>query len=568
MISTLAPFLLLWISFDAYSEARRGGTGSRVLANAFDDVLFTNAELHMLIDSAPSTMDNSTKEAFTNICEEFIQNNLKMSDFGIINFGVTVTGQVLLNKERRYLLRGIRRVSEQERKALAINTVVSVEYTHPHGDHIDPSDFHRYLRLLLNSRGSKLVMALKQANVAFFQNTHTILSFSSKINTESSDDESEEANASTRGLNSWTIAVLAVVGVAAVFLTAFIAMYCVRTHRLRKTQRAHQRRVKLSSFDESPEYLNLTQERSCFFDAPTLPSSDRCSVGGPSNSLATQSDERSPSTVHNINPDQSDTSAETQDEAELKYSPVFRGITDGCTNDTSPTSIDTAQQAAGTQTVEDLRNYHDKIVWITEASDIKEPVESVSTPEEIHLEDSQQDMLPVSHSRETSECATRTKASVTFRDYPEDDEGRKECSDNEYLVQSPIQAKELHSDVSQEDEHPMLHVNGDKKVELKEASSGLDAATPSDKRSKARTSSTSKSRRCRKPTRQIKKSKKESIVAFKASSETRSITRERQPANVVPAPWRAVGLALTPVITLHPDSASVSSVSESDTDVE
>lgn len=572
MIPTLVLLLSLWISFVASTPARRGGTDSRVLGIAFDDVLFTNAELHMLIDSAPSTMDNSTIETYTNVCEKFIHDNLKMPDFGIINFGVTVTGQALLDSYRRYLLRGVRRVSDQERMALAMNTIVSVEYTHPDGDRIDPSDFHRYLRLLLNSRGGELARALKHTNVTFFKNARTVLSFSSKIKTDSTDGESNEVDVSSRGLNSWTIAVLVVVGVAAVLLSAFITMHCVRTHRLRKTKRAHQRRVKLSSFDEPPEFLDLTQERSCIFDAPTLPSStpdiDRYSVGGPSNSLATLSDEKSPLTQHSIDPDRIDAPAETQNEAEVIYSPLFLGITEGCPNNTCSTSNDTAQHAIGAKTVNNLRSYQDKSVGITEFSDVQEPVQIVCKSDEMHIEDSQKDIFPISQSTRTSECATPSSAVGTSLEHPDDNEGRKECSDNEYLVQRPIEAKELHANFSQKDEHLVLDFNDDKQIEFKTESSGPDTASSSDKCSKPRTSSTTSRRRRKNATKQIKNSKNKRIVAFKPSSETRLIIRERAPANAVPAPWKAVGLAVTPMITLHADSASMSSVSESDTDVE
>ena len=79
------------------------------------------------------------------------------------------------------------------------------------------------------------------------------------------------------------------------------------------------------------------------------------------------------------------------------YSPLFVGITEGCPNNTCSTSIDTTQHAAGTKTVNNLRSYHDKIVGITEVSGVEDPAQVVRKHDEKHIEDSQKDILPISH---------------------------------------------------------------------------------------------------------------------------------------------------------------------------
>ena len=552
---------------------------NRVLTSTFDNVLFTNAELHMLLDSVPSIMDDSTSETFANVCEEFIQDNLKMPNFDIISFGVIVTGQALLNQSHRYLVRGVRRVSDQE-KPLAVNTVVSVEYTHPDGDRIDPSDFHRYLRLLVNSRGSQLVKALQQADASYFQSTRTIVSFSSEIKNGTSDDESEEVTTNSGTLNSWTIAAVAVAGVSLLFLAAAIIAHYVRIHRFKNTQRSLQRRIKLPSHDEAPDFLDLTQERTCPLDAATSPSStpdfDRYSLGGPCNSLVTLSDEYSQSPVRIISPDQRESSGGAQGDEEAMISPLLLFMPESSSNDASSSSLrKTTQHDTSTNSVKSLRSDPVSVDDDGELSDDEQPIQSTIEPQELHYHDSLSgNALIISHlATTTSEIDKLAEAEDNSRSYPEDDEGYKDSSDGEHKVKGTIKSETLPPSDSLGEEEAALSVFSDVLMPLKGESS---VARSSDKRSQGSTASTRKT----KPRRKKSKSKtrrhlkNESSAALNPLVERQNVISERSRTRAVPAPWKAVGLALTPVITLQPNSsfgagsASMSSISESDTDSE
>ena len=281
MIETFAILLLLGFFTIASSALQPGKieTSSRLLSNPSDDVLFTNAELHILLDSVPSTMDEFAQGYLTNVCAAFIQRNLRMPGFGIINFDVIVTGQALLVQGTRNLLRGFRRTSEQEGRSLALNTVVTIEYTHPEGDRVDPADFHRYLRLLMNTRGADFVEDLKRTGVPYFRNTATVLTHSSTIKTQSTaeqssrsnDQEPQENTAKDGGINAGTIAVVVIAVTAAVILLAVLIIQRLRTQQLKSSRSSCIDQQTPFILEELSNNLDFSQERSNLLEEPTSP---------------------------------------------------------------------------------------------------------------------------------------------------------------------------------------------------------------------------------------------------------------------------------------------------------
>jgi hypothetical protein len=243
-------------------------------------------------------MDSYTQGHFTSLCEAFIQDNLNMFSVRIVDFNVIVTRQALLESEPRNLSQGFRRTAEQGGKRLALNSVVISEYTSPEGNLIDPSDFHRYLRLLVNTRGGDFANELESTGVPYFRNISQVLTYSSAIKIQPSEDEPSGSNeqgltddtaAESNGMSSWAIVTVVIGATAVVVLVTIMIMRRIHAKRptTTKTQQSPFSVVKLSG------YLDL--ERSNLVDAPTYPSTtfdcDRFSTRGHSDLSASPRDE-------------------------------------------------------------------------------------------------------------------------------------------------------------------------------------------------------------------------------------------------------------------------------------
>ena len=216
----------------------------------------------------------------------------------IVDFNVIVTRQALLESEPRNLSQGFRRTAEQGGKRLALNSVVISEYTSPEGNLIDPSDFHRYLRLLVNTRGGDFANELESTGVPYFRNISQVLTYSSAIKIQPSEDEPSGSNeqgltddtaAESNGMSSWAIVTVVIGATAVVVLVTVMIMRRIHAKRptTTKTQQSPFSVVKLSG------YLDL--ERSNLVDAPTYPSTtfdcDRFSTRGHSDLSASPRDE-------------------------------------------------------------------------------------------------------------------------------------------------------------------------------------------------------------------------------------------------------------------------------------
>lgn len=273
------------------ADIRKSERSRRVLSNTSGITLFTNSELHILLDSVPSTMDSHTLGQFTRLCEAFIQDSLKMPSVQVIHFNVIVTRQALLESELRNLLQGLRRTTEQAGKLLALDSVVTTKYTSSEGDLIDPSDFHRYLRLLVNTRGGDFANELESTGVQYFRNITKVLTYSSAVKPQPDEDQplgsseqglTDEASTQSSGMSPWAIVIVVIGATAAAVLV--IVMIIRRIHAKRPTTTQFVRKKQQSPFSvvELSEYLEL--DRSNIVDAPTYPSTnldyERCSIRG------------------------------------------------------------------------------------------------------------------------------------------------------------------------------------------------------------------------------------------------------------------------------------------------
>jgi hypothetical protein len=262
----------------------------RALSNTTGKTLFTNSELHILLDSVLSTMDSYTLGKFTSVCEAFIQDNLKMPGLHIVHFNVIVTRQALLESELRNLFQGLRRTTELGGKLLALSSVVTTKYTSSEGDLIDPSDFHRYLRLLVNTRGSDFANELESTGIPYFRNISNVLTYSSAVKSQPSEDQpsgsseqglTDDTPAESTGTSSWAIVIM-VIGATAVVLVTVMIIRRLHVFLLTTTQFIRKKQQSPFSVVELSEYLDV--ERSNIVDAPTCPSTnldyDRCSTRG------------------------------------------------------------------------------------------------------------------------------------------------------------------------------------------------------------------------------------------------------------------------------------------------
>jgi hypothetical protein len=222
LVSCLLP--LIWIRVASTIE-----TMHRSLS---EKNLFTNSELHLLLDSVPSYMDDSRNELFTKICADFIEESLILPDYSVINFVVTVTGQAIVESDDYSQFQETHRAYDETEKKLALNTVVGIEYIHPDGDHIDPSDFYRYIRLLFNTRGSDLITRLKKTKDPYFQSVRKVFTHSSNIKTGSVESEISQGKDAhgKKVIYSWSAVVVAFV--VAILLIS-IAAVGVRRFRIK-----------------------------------------------------------------------------------------------------------------------------------------------------------------------------------------------------------------------------------------------------------------------------------------------------------------------------------------------
>lgn len=286
------------VAASSSSSMERDGAARR-LENPTENVHYTSAELHIAFANAESSMNPYVEERFVEVCEDFIYNNLRLPMFGIINFDVTVSAQALLDAQRRRnLQQRLRRVSrDQNGSFLALNAVVGIEYSHPDGETVDPSDFHRYLRLLVNTRGGDLINELKGTGESYFRDIHMVGTHSSTIKVESYSEASyfpQETpdSVSNSGLHP---GVIAGVVVAVGTLVIGMAGFAVRRARLNDSRELVVYSTDQSgpftmeeltdilgdaslSFEDQHEMLLLTQE-------PHNKNSEEDSPGNPSISL-------------------------------------------------------------------------------------------------------------------------------------------------------------------------------------------------------------------------------------------------------------------------------------------
>eukprot|EP00545_Synedropsis_sp_CCMP1620_P011323 CAMPEP_0119004500 /NCGR_PEP_ID=MMETSP1176-20130426/1173_1 /TAXON_ID=265551 /ORGANISM="Synedropsis recta cf, Strain CCMP1620" /LENGTH=682 /DNA_ID=CAMNT_0006956207 /DNA_START=152 /DNA_END=2200 /DNA_ORIENTATION=- len=213
-------------------------------------------------------MDESVQEYFTSAYEDFMHKNFLMPTFGIINFGAIVKGQAMVIQKRRHLLRAFRR-AEHSGRSLALNMVVSVEYTHPDGDTVDPEDFHRYLRLLINTRGGDFISALKESGGSLFRDINRIYTHSSTIKYDSSVSEqspieenltgetamTDEIQGTNEGISAGTIAIIAVAVAATMILAAAMFLHRMRSKANRAFAASDKKQQSPFTLEELSDFL-------------------------------------------------------------------------------------------------------------------------------------------------------------------------------------------------------------------------------------------------------------------------------------------------------------------------
>jgi len=136
-----------------------------------EEVQFTNTELHLLLQTVSSRMNETEKQQFLVICEVIIYHNINIPTADVMHFVVYFSGQTLMGETK----------DVHNNKKLTVDTVVTVTHTHSRDGAIDPTTLNRYLRLLIDAKEEDTIWSLRKRNEFYFRNVKLINGISSPV---------------------------------------------------------------------------------------------------------------------------------------------------------------------------------------------------------------------------------------------------------------------------------------------------------------------------------------------------------------------------------------------------